>query len=46
MSVPWTETGASQLQAIRDHLARSSPGYAPALAGCIVARTEALDGNP
>jgi plasmid stabilization system protein ParE len=34
------------LQAIRDYLARSSPGYAQALAGRIVARTQALDGQP
>ena len=46
MSVAWTETVAGQLQAIRDYLARSSPGYARALAGRIVARTEALDGRP
>jgi toxin ParE1/3/4 len=46
MSVTWTETAAAQLQAIRDYLARSSPGYAQALAERIVARTEALDGQP
>ena len=46
MSVSWTETGADQLQAVRDYLARSSPGYAQSLAGRIVARTEALDGQP
>ena len=46
MSVTWTETATGQLQAIRDYLARSSPGYAQALAGRIVARTEALDGQP
>ena len=46
MSVEWTETAADQLQAIRDYLARSSPGYAQALAGRIVTRAEALDGRP
>jgi toxin ParE1/3/4 len=46
MSVAWTETATDQLQAARDYLARSSPGYAQALAGRIVARTEALDGQP
>jgi toxin ParE1/3/4 len=46
MSVTWTETAADQLQAIRDYLARSSPGYAQALAGRIVARTEALGRRP
>lgn len=46
MSVAWSETAATQLQAIRDYLARSSPGYAQALAGRIVARTQTLDGQP
>lgn len=46
MSVVWTATAADQLQAIRDYLARSSPGYAQALAGRIVMRAEALDGQP
>jgi hypothetical protein len=46
MSVTWTETAAAQLQAIRDYLVRSSPGYAQALAGRIVAQTEALNGRP
>lgn len=46
MSVTWSETAADQLQAIRDYLARSSPGYAQTLAGRVVARTEALDGQP
>lgn len=46
MSVTWTVTAADQLQAIRDYLARSSPGYAQTLAGRIVARTQALDGQP
>ena len=46
MSVAWTETAAGQLLAIRDYLARSSPGYAQAQAGRVVARTEAVDGRP
>jgi plasmid stabilization system protein ParE len=46
MSVTWTQTAAAQLQAIRDYLARSSPGYAQALAGRVVARTQALAGQP
>lgn len=46
MSVDWTQTATDQLQAARDYLARSSPGYAQVLAERIVARTEALDGQP
>lgn len=46
MSVSWAATAADQLQAIRDYLARSSPGYAQALAARVVARTRALDGQP
>lgn len=46
MSVTWAQTAVDQLQAIRDYLARSSPGYAQALAGRIVARAQALDGQP
>ena len=46
MSVTWTETATDQLEAIRDYLARSSPGYAQALAGRVVVRTEALDEQP
>lgn len=46
MSVTWTATAADQLQAIRDYLSQSSPGYAQALASRIIARTEALDGQP
>ena len=46
MSVAWTETGGAQLQAIRDYLARSSPGYAQALVGRIIAKSEALEGQP
>jgi toxin ParE1/3/4 len=46
VSVAWALTAADQLQAVRDYLARSSPGYAQALAGRIVARADALDGQP
>ncbi len=46
MSVTWTETATDQLQAIRDFLARSSPGYAQTLAERVVVRTEALGGQP
>ena len=46
MSVVWTETATSQLQAIKDYLSQSSPGYAQALARRIIARTETLDGHP
>jgi plasmid stabilization system protein ParE len=34
------------LQAVRDYLARSSPGYAQALAARVVARAEALADQP
>ena len=46
MSVTWAVTAADQLQAVRDYLARSSPGYAQALTGRIVARADALDVQP
>ncbi len=46
MNVNWSATAAAQLQAIRDYLARSSPGYAQALAERIVARTEGLVAQP
>jgi plasmid stabilization system protein ParE len=46
VSVTWAQTAADQLRAIRDYLARSSPGYAQALAGRIVSRSESLDGQP
>lgn len=46
MSVTWTHTAADQLQAVRDYLSRSSPGYAQALAARIVSRTESLDAQP
>jgi toxin ParE1/3/4 len=46
MNVNWSSTAAAQLQAIRDYLARSSPGYAQALAERIVVRTESLATQP
>ena len=46
MIVEWSERGADQLQAIRDYLARSSPGYAQTLAERIVQRTEMLADFP
>ncbi len=46
MSVSWTETATDQLRAIHVYLARSSLGYANALASRIIARTEELDGQP
>jgi toxin ParE1/3/4 len=46
VSITWAETAADQLQAARDYLARSSPAYAQTLTERIVARTEALDGQP
>lgn len=46
MSVFWAETATDQLRGIRDYLSRSSPGYAQALVDRVIARTEALDGQP
>lgn len=46
MIVGWSEQAAAQLQAIRDYLARSSPGYAQTLAERIVQRTETLANFP
>ena len=46
MSIEWSETATDQLQAIRDYLARSSPGYAQSLASRIVARTDQLANQP
>jgi len=46
VSVTWTETATAQLVAIRDYLARSSPGYALALANRVVTRTEGLADSP
>ncbi len=46
MNVNWSATAAAQLQAVRDYLARSSPGYAQMLAERIVERTEGLAAHP
>ena len=46
MNLLWTESATGQLQAIRDYLARTSPGYAQALAERIVKRTEDLMNHP
>jgi toxin ParE1/3/4 len=42
MIVEWSEHATAQVQAIRDYLARSSPGYAQTVAERIVQRTEGL----
>jgi plasmid stabilization system protein ParE len=46
MTVHWSETALEHLRAIRDYVARNSPGYAQALADRIVRRTEALATMP
>ena len=46
MIVEWSEQAAAQLLAIRDYLARSSPGYAQTLAERIIQRTESLANLP
>jgi plasmid stabilization system protein ParE len=46
MSVEWAEEATAQLQAVRDYLARTSPGYAQVLAERIVQRTERLADQP
>jgi plasmid stabilization system protein ParE len=46
MMVEWTEAAAGHVQAIRDYIARSSPGYAQAVADRIVRRTTALADHP
>ncbi len=46
MTVEWSEQAAAQLQAIRDYLARSSPGYAQTLAERLIQRTERLADFP
>ena len=45
MSVRWSATAADQLVAIRDTIARSSPGYAQAVVARIVQRADSLDGQ-
>lgn len=46
MIVEWSEQAAGELQAARDFLARSSPGYAQAVAERVVRRTESLADYP
>jgi toxin ParE1/3/4 len=46
MNVEWSEEAAAQLKAIRDYLARTSPGYAQVLAERIIQKTEALAEQP
>ncbi len=46
MNVVWTETAAAQLQAVRDYLAQSSPGYAQVLTARVVARADELADQP
>jgi toxin ParE1/3/4 len=46
MTVHWTETALAHLRAIRDYVARNSPGYAQALADRITRRTEKLAAMP
>jgi plasmid stabilization system protein ParE len=46
MTVYWTQTAIDHLQAIRDHIARNSPGYAQALVDRVTRRTETLAATP
>ena len=46
MSVVWTETATSQLEAIRDYFSRNNPAFARASAGRIVVLGESLEGRP
>jgi plasmid stabilization system protein ParE len=46
MTVHWTETAIAHLQAIRDYIARNSPGYAQALIDRITRRSEGLAEMP
>jgi plasmid stabilization system protein ParE len=46
MTVHWTETAIAHLRAIRDYVARNSPGYAQALADRITRRSEKLADMP
>jgi toxin ParE1/3/4 len=46
MNVEWAEEATAQLMAIRDYLARTSPGYGQVLAERIVRRTESLADQP
>lgn len=46
MTVYWTQTAIDHLQAIRDYIARNSPGYAQALVDRITRRTDGLAATP
>ena len=46
LNVEWSEEATAQLQAIRDYLAQTSPGYAQVLVERIIQRTEYLSGRP
>jgi plasmid stabilization system protein ParE len=42
MTVHWTPTALAHLRAIRDYIARNSPGYATAVVDRITRRTQTL----
>ena len=44
--VNWTETAIANLQAIRDYVARDSPGYAQVMVDRIIGRTQLLASLP
>jgi plasmid stabilization system protein ParE len=44
--VEWSERATAELQAARDFIARSSPGYAQVVAERVVRRTEELADQP
>ncbi|MCC6418704.1 MAG: type II toxin-antitoxin system RelE/ParE family toxin [Gemmataceae bacterium] len=46
MTGHWTATALAHLEAIRDYLARNSPGYAQAVVDRLIRRTEGLDEMP
>jgi plasmid stabilization system protein ParE len=46
VNVHWTETALAHVMAVRDYIARDSPGYAQAMADRIVRRTEILEDIP
>jgi toxin ParE1/3/4 len=46
MTVHWTPTAVAHLRAIRDYIARNSPGYAQAVVDRIIRRTETLAALP
>jgi plasmid stabilization system protein ParE len=46
VTVHWTDTAVAHLRAVRDYIARDSPGYARAVADRIVGRAELLAAVP